>query len=301
MEGAPEEKVQLVPETRHLLGIWSAVLASKGIPFSVVYNSEGGVIAVSGDVAEAARSEIWSYHVGNVGWPPAKDEENGDKSSLLLTGGALACGLACALVLALVYVREISGDASWREAGVWNAEKVLNGDWWRIITALTLHADISHLLSNIFWIALLEAFLTMEIGGGLAALMAVFTGALANAGMLSMGAEHSSLGASTMVFSLVGLLCSVQFVHLYKSRVKDGGSFVILIPWKPLFAGVVIFAFYGTAPGTDVLAHGMGLASGMLVGFPVERLGFLSESIIWQLLFTTITMALLAMAWSASV
>jgi membrane associated rhomboid family serine protease len=295
-----EDKVAFIPESRQLLGIWSAVLASRGIPFAVEHHPDGGLINVPGEFAEEARNELWSYHCGNIGSPPPKEDDGESKSRPLLTGGALACGLACALVLALVYVREISGDASWREAGVWNAERIVNGDWWRLVTALTLHADISHLLSNIFWIALLDAFLTMETGGGMAALLAVVTGVIANAGMLFAGAEHSSLGASTMVFSLVGLLCAIQFLRAFRRRIKGGGNFVSLVPWKPLFAGLVVFAFYGTGPGTDVLAHGMGLVSGMLVGFPAERLGFISESVVWQLLFATMTLGVLALVWNVA-
>ena len=39
----------------------------------------------------------------------------------------------------------------WREAGNMHAALVRDGEWWRCITALTLHADIGHIVANSFF------------------------------------------------------------------------------------------------------------------------------------------------------
>ena len=69
-----------------------------------------------------------------------------------------------------------------------------------------------------------------------------------------------------MVFALVGILCSLRTADALRERRLHGGNFVSLLPWLPLFTGVAVFAFYGTAPGSDVLAHLCGLLCGLIWG-----------------------------------
>ena len=47
--------------------------------------------------------------------------------------------------------------ADWSEVGRVSGEQILHGQWWRVVTALTLHADVMHLVGNviaclIFWV-----------------------------------------------------------------------------------------------------------------------------------------------------
>ncbi len=45
-------------------------------------------------------------------------------------------------------------DESWVSNGALDAGFLARGEWWRVVTALTLHADLPHLLSNLVFGAL---------------------------------------------------------------------------------------------------------------------------------------------------
>jgi rhomboid protease GluP len=63
-------------------------------------------------------------------------------------------GLASAFIsLLLLGFFAVTGPraagSAWFAAGASDAERVLHGEWWRTITALTLHADSAHVVSNV--------------------------------------------------------------------------------------------------------------------------------------------------------
>lgn len=56
----------------------------------------------------------------------------------------------------------------WQSSGVAHSEKIFTGEWWRTITALTLHADAAHLIGNIGFGALFGLMVSQYIGRGAA-------------------------------------------------------------------------------------------------------------------------------------
>ena len=256
------------PEDGERLEHWRLALQSAKIPYTVEWDEGSPVLCVPAEYTEAARNELASYDYNNIDWPPEplKEPTEPPKTKPLATIASLETALASLIVLTGIHVRSaISGEA-WKAAGLWNADKISAGEFWRLITALTLHGDEAHLASNLFWVTALLAVLGVDLGGGLAPLFMLLAGLSSNIAMLLLGAEHSSLGASTMVFALVGLLCSLRTADSIRERRIHGGNFVSLLPWLPLFTAVAVFAFYGTAPGSDVLAHLCGLVCGLLWG-----------------------------------
>jgi len=294
------DSLVLYPGNVTRLNIWMAVLSSKKIPYELSRLGGDRILLVRLEHAERAQAEIASYESRNWVWPPIFVKEDKAESSPVITATSAECGVTCMLLLAAVHYRAFLSKGFWQEAGHWNGEKIMSGDWWRVFTALTLHGDENHLLANLFWLALLVAILGCDIGGGLAILMMVLAGALGNAAMVALGATHSSLGASTMVFALVGLLCAIRTVAALQKRIRHGGNFLTLLPWVPLFAGVSVFAFYGTAPSSDILAHATGLASGVLLGLPCAFLPRCLRHPWLQLLFGALALGLVAFAWHAA-
>jgi len=261
------------PEDEHRLKHWQLALQSAHIPHSVEWDGASPVLCVPAKYTEAARQELASYDYNNIDWPPEPQKElsEHDRGKPFMTITSLETALANLVILTGIHIRSVLSGEAWKTAGLWNAEKIRGGQIWRLVTALTLHADEAHLASNLFWITILLATIGVDLGGGLAVLFMLLAGITSNLAMLFLGAEHSSLGASTMVFALVGLLCSLRTADSLRERRLHGGKLVSFLPWLPLFTGIAVFAFYGTAPGSDVLAHLCGLVYGLFWGIVALR------------------------------
>lgn len=169
--------------------------------------------------------------------------------------------LVYALVLCLGFAFQMRSGSPW-SAGVANADAILDGQVWLALTSLLLHADLLHLVSNLFFGALLGGFVAIELGNTrawLGILAAGVLGNLLNAVMygVARGESHYSLGASTAVFGAVGLLAMLGFTA---KRDESWGRRA-----APLVMGVVMLGLYGiSGDNTDVFAHVFGLVGGVL-------------------------------------
>jgi membrane associated rhomboid family serine protease len=146
------------------------------------------------------------------------------------------------------------------------AGQVLAGEWWRPVTALTLHGDAAHLSANLFFGAVFGALAGMAVGGGVAWLAILVGGALGNAlNALVQAPSHASIGASTAVFAALGL------VVMHAFRYRHALPATPLRRWSPLVGGVLLLAWTGTGgERTDVVAHLTGFLAGLALGAPVN-------------------------------
>jgi membrane associated rhomboid family serine protease len=155
----------------------------------------------------------------------------------------------------------------WTEAGALDATAVFErGEWWRCLTALFLHADEEHLVSNLLGGVLVFAAVLSIVGrvrGWLLLGLAAVSSNLALAAAHYPG-PYRSLGASTAIFAALGLLTgravrvAADAHHPHRWR-----SFFI-----PAAAGLIVLALYGAgAPPVDVLAHVTGFVVGVISGF----------------------------------
>jgi len=138
----------------------------------------------------------------------------------------------------------------------------MDGEWWRTITALGLHADAAHLAGNIGFGALFGILLSQYIGSGAAWFTILLAGASGNAlNAFLYQTTHLSIGASTMVFAALGVLgvFSLNDGHQYQQRGFRR--------WAPFFATLALLGFIGTAgERTDVMAHLSGYFCGCMAG-----------------------------------
>jgi len=138
---------------------------------------------------------------------------------------------------------------------------VAHGQWWRLFTAMWLHADLAHLATNAA-LGLVLLGLTMgRYGTGVGLLGAYLAGAGGNlaAGILSLQ-THRSLGASGMVMGSLGLLAA-QSVSLWRNTPHERKYLL-----TGLCGGVMLFVLLALTPGTDVMAHFGGFVCGVLLG-----------------------------------
>ena len=145
-----------------------------------------------------------------------------------------------------------------------------NLEIYRPFTALFLHGDFEHLMGNvvmgmIFFLLVSHSFGPLR-GWGLI-LLSGFLGNTVNA-LIHYPDAFRSLGASTAVFGALGLLVGTGLDVAWREKSYRRG----LQAFVPLLAGVMLFSIHGIGgPGTDVMAHILGLVCGIVLGFPASR------------------------------
>jgi membrane associated rhomboid family serine protease len=266
------------------------VLEARGIPHVLVLHDGARAIHVAAGDAARARAELAAFGEENRGWPPRR------VPTRPVTDGLGVASAWCVLLtgfMALQRTRAFGVD--WTAAGTSVSERVLAGEPWRAVTALTLHADALHLAGNLVFGALFVAGLAQAVGAGAAAFLALGCGAAGNLlNALLHGPGHASLGASTAVFAAIGLLVAFQ------CSVRRGVAWSRLQRWTPPVLGVVFLMYLGTAgERTDVLAHACGFATGGAAGVLVGRawpdVGRRGRA---QRLLGLAAVAVLAVAWT---
>jgi membrane associated rhomboid family serine protease len=155
----------------------------------------------------------------------------------------------------------------WLGAGRLDASAVSAGQWWRTVTALTVHVDLAHLGGNLAFGTFFGYFVGRYFGTGLGWLAVLLCATGANAmNAWVQGAEHRSIGASTAVFAALGLLVAYTWRR----------GFLRDTPWRariaPIVAGLGLLAFTGTAgENTDLGAHLFGFIAGFAGGAALAR------------------------------
>ena len=144
---------------------------------------------------------------------------------------------------------------------------MLDGEWWRTVTALTMHLDLDHLGGNLLFGTFFGYFAARHLGPGVAWLAIVGSGTLGNVlSALAQNPQHAAIGASTAVFAALGLLTPYTWRR----------GFMRGTPWRarigPIVAGLGLLGFTGTGgENTDIFAHLTGFVSGFGCGLLLAR------------------------------
>jgi rhomboid protease GluP len=146
---------------------------------------------------------------------------------------------------------------------------IIAGEWWRSVTALTLHRDFGHFLANLGFGLLFAGFLQQRLGGGVAWLGILLSGALGNFvnAWFYKSELHSSIGASTAVFGGLGMLMAWEFIARWRiPHTRHWWQLVV-----PLGGGLALLAYLGSgdesgATRTDYMAHFWGFMWGAFLG-----------------------------------
>jgi len=165
-------------------------------------------------------------------------------------------------VLAIFFMIQQAADPGWSRLGSARSSSILAGEWWRTVTALTLHGSLEHLLANLVVGAIFAAALLPWLGVGGTWLGFLASGALGNAinAWVYGGSGHDSIGASTAVFGALGLLVGWQVSALLRRRQTR-----LRVLFVPVAAGVALFAFLGIGEehsNIDVMGHLWGMVAG---------------------------------------
>lgn len=147
--------------------------------------------------------------------------------------------------------------ALWTELGDLSSVRLaVQQQYYRCLTALTLHQDSPHLWGNVLFSLVFLPVLARAAGWGRALLLTVLGGMAGNALTYALRTgPFSSLGFSTAVFATLGGISGQACLYHQKSALL------------PLAAGLAIMALIGTGEeNVDYLAHCCGFGSGFLLG-----------------------------------
>jgi len=260
------EEVRIRPPFRARLLPWLATLASAALPYRIEDDDEGdSVILVPSPSADAVVDELASYEASNQNWPPAP--RAGELPVATVSPVTVLLWALGSLFLLRFYVW--SGPSHPQNVlfmvGALERAAFHEGQWWRVVTALTLHADGAHVLGNVAWGCLFGIWASLRVGPGVACFLILLSGIMGN-GLEAYfsAAGHRSVGASTAGFGAVGLLCAFQFADNLRrwGLVRSIWSRT----WLPVVAGAGMLAFTGTGPRADLLGHATGFLSGLGIG-----------------------------------
>jgi membrane associated rhomboid family serine protease len=234
-------------------GDWALVLAAASIEHRVDEHDGHFALVVHAADAAAATDALAGFDAeGAPEQQPAAPDHGWSPLGVL-------CAIGLSVMLIVSGTRE--GRSIWFAAGSASADLIMHGAWWRAVTALTLHADLFHLLGNVVASLVFMTAVGRWLGGGLGALLILVSATAANLlTAVRHHTNHDSVGASTATFAALGLVAGLQVARRLRLRTRPGYA------WVPIGAGLALFAMLGVAAGSDYYAHLFGLGFGVLFG-----------------------------------
>jgi rhomboid protease GluP len=141
---------------------------------------------------------------------------------------------------------------------------VVQGEYWRLFTALFLHGGLTHLLFNIFALYILGPPLERSIGTIRFAVCYLMSGLASSAGVVGLTVlgfvqVAQLVGASGCIMGIVGAWAGFLVRHRHAPQAKQRlGNIVMII--------VIQVAFDLSTPQVSMAAHLCGLIAGFLLG-----------------------------------
>jgi len=156
---------------------WALVLAATGIDHQIARATDGNYLLFVPDPERPRAARTLELY----------DEESrlaARRAPDAPERGGVGLGIVVGLALIAFAYRtgfwETGGTSRWFELGVADATRIRTGDWWRTVTAMTLHGDLMHLLGNVAASVIFMGAAGRWLGSGVAAMLIVVAGAAAN-------------------------------------------------------------------------------------------------------------------------
>ena len=268
---------------------YALVLEAKGVPYERVESDGAWLLVVASPLAQAAADELTRYAAERA------VRREAPAPFVPFDGGAMGAAVYALVLILVAYCAGIElFGVDWLRVGALESKAGAAGEWWRAVTALTLHLDQEHLLGNLLFGIGIGVLAGRMFGPGCAWLGILLSGAAANMiDMLVSPTGHRAVGASTAVFAALGLLAGFGWSE--RRNLRDRRFY----RWAPLFAGVCLLALLGAgSEHVDVLGHLLGFVTGTVVGGVFARAGLpRTRSAAFQRWTGAIAAALLGGAW----
>jgi membrane associated rhomboid family serine protease len=166
---------------------------------------------------------------------------------------------------------------------------VANGDWWRMVTSMFLHANLLHIGFNMYALYIFGPPLEQRFGGLRFAALYFVAGLWGSAGALLLSPNVPTVGASGAIFGLMGGL--VVVLRRHGARNMSGVGAIIFINLLLTFS----------ISGISIGGHIGGLIGGILTAAVLEFGGVYRERLGWMVAAGVIALAAAAVAFGVAV
>jgi rhomboid protease GluP len=270
------------------------VLTSLDIPCEILRVDTRSVLVVPAELAERARFELWQYDQENR--PRRRRSRPAVQVHEFHNGLTGVFGYVLVLILAGWLAGRSAFGFDWLERGRVDGELIRAGEWWRVLTALTLHGGVGHLLGNLGFGALFGGLAGRLVGSGVAWFAIAAAGAAGNAlNTVLLESAHRSVGASTAVFAALGLLAG--FVWRARLMAQERWAYRL----GPVVGGIALLAYTGTGDAqTDIGAHLSGFLCGFAAGIALTFAATRLRGARLQAICGVAAAALILAAWGAA-
>ena len=146
--------------------------------------------------------------------------------------------------------------------GAKDNDLIIQGQYWRFVTPIFLHANLLHVGLNMLNLAVLGVFLERLVGHMRFLLIYLITGIVSIIASFYFMPQEISVGASGAIFGLVGAYS--VFVLMHRRAFRKGGIPALLWLIIVIVGNLSIGLF---VPNIDNHAHVGGLLSGCLLGW----------------------------------
>ncbi len=267
--------------SRRRARLWALVLEARGLPCRLERPQGHWLLLVAAEQLPRALDELRRYEAENRHWPPQPAAPVPLRSNSLFTFSALAL-LGLFHNLTRLDLHGIDG-IDWLQLGNADAGAIRAGQWWRAVTALTLHADGLHLLGNLLIGGFFIDRLNRELGASRGWALVLAAGTLGNLGnALLQPAGHRAVGLSTAVFGTVAML-AVRSARHHRHSLRHR--------WPlPLAAALALLGLLGSGGEfTDLGGHLWGFVAGLGLGWvsslwwPADRITGRADNVLYGL------------------
>lgn len=276
------------------LEAWALVLSSRGVRPHIQFSDGFFELYVAPYDRAAASAELAAHDAEELETQRAARADAALERRPVAGYSALGSALMMLALLAFFALTGPRADGSvWFFAGASDAERVLHGELWRTVTALTLHADTAHVMSNVgIGVFVIGAVMRSE-GVGLGSLLVLASGAAGN--LLNAWAhqsQHKSVGFSTAVFGAIGILGGLAYVHS-RMRMRK-----VRPAWTALGGALALLAMLGASERSDLFAHLFGALAGVGLGLAAAHFAWRPKTWAGQWFAAMTAAAVVVGAWS---
>jgi rhomboid protease GluP len=266
------------------------VLTAMDIAHEVDRSDQGWTLSVE------ANDEVEAYNQLNLYWREnAPSAEKPVQATVIDSGWPGVLGYLA--VIWILPIWQSNSPLNLSELGALHAQAISQGEIWRAVTALTLHADIAHIAANSLFGAVFGLFVGRYLGSGFGWLLVLLCGIAANLlnGLIQPDAFRA-IGASTATFAALGLVPAFGWRRgFFRGQGAKRG-------FAPIFAAIAILAFTGFGgERIDVLGHLFGFIAGIVAGLLVANVKVQTRTVADQIRAGGLAIGIVAIAWLAAI